>query len=216
MLKVSEAVLEILTGSDVAMEALKDGILNLSAYAEKIHTEVEEKTLKPVKIGTIVVALSRTAENLDQIGSINPKIQLEELSIKAPLCDITFENTKENLRLVKSLSGQIPDSATHFFTVTQGIEEITIVASESYKTSILNHFKTEPKSVLSNLVGVSVRFGEEYIPLPNVIFAILYSLAVKRINLIEIVSTYTEITLVVEKDNVEVAIGQLNKLLRKT
>lgn len=215
MIKVSSVVNELLLSSDTALEAMRLGILNFSAFADQIHNEVEKKTFKPVKRGTIIVALSRISEELKQIPALKPKVLLEELSIKAPLCDITFEKTKENLRLTKSLSHVLPETNSYFFTVTQGIDEITIIASEGFKDKIIEHYNVLPKSQYSDLVGINVRFGEEYIVLPNVIFAILHSLAIKRINLIEIVSTYTELTIVIEKENVDIAINQLNLLFRR-
>ena len=57
MIKASETVENILLKDELALESLRAGILNLSAYAQKIHPEVVRQALKPVRKGTIVVAL---------------------------------------------------------------------------------------------------------------------------------------------------------------
>jgi aspartokinase len=215
MIKVSDTVYEILQGSETALESMRLGILNLRAYARQIQPQVEEKTYKPVKIGTIVVALFRLSKTLSDIEPMQPQIILEELSIKSPLSDITFENTRENARLAHTFSKLLENMDGYFFTITQGVDEITFVVSDSLKPKLLRHFAHKPKSIFENLVGVNVRFGEQYLSQPNVIYAILAKLAAKRINVIEIVSTYTELMVVIENSEMEAAVMELNKLFKK-
>ncbi len=62
MITVTDATRSILLEDDIALQALHMGLLNLSAYAEQILPAVEEKTIKEVKKGTIVVALTRITE----------------------------------------------------------------------------------------------------------------------------------------------------------
>ncbi|MDP2586682.1 MAG: hypothetical protein Q8P32_02830, partial [Candidatus Komeilibacteria bacterium] len=57
----------------------------------------------------------------------------------------------------------------------------------------------------------TVKFPEEFINLPNMLFAIEKRLAVKKINIIELVSTYTELTFVIDKKDVLPAIAQLER-----
>lgn len=215
MIKVSDIVYEILQGSETALEAMRLGVLNLRAFARQIQPQVEAKTFKTVKIGTIVVALFRISKRLDSIDPLQPHIILEELSIKSPLSDVTFENTRENARLAHTFSRLLGDSDGYFFTITQGVNEITIIVSDNLKPKLLRHFAHKPKSIFENLVGVNVRFGEQYLSQPNVIYAILAKLAAKRINVIEIVSTYTGLMLVIENKEMELAISQLNGLFKK-
>lgn len=61
MINISSAVEEILKEDKTAQDALSNGILNLSGYARKIHSEVEKRTMKDVDADTIKVALSRIA-----------------------------------------------------------------------------------------------------------------------------------------------------------
>lgn len=213
MLKISDAVYEILTSSPVALEALRSGILNLSAYAEQILPLVEDKTWKSVKKNSVVVALSRLAEDVQAVPPLVPHIQLDELSLKAPLADMTYEKTATTLEQASRLLTQAEDSH-HFLTITQGINEITLVMAEEYQQRVLHHFTAPPKASYRDLVGVNVRFSEQYIPQANVIYAIISVLAQKRINLIEIVSTYTELTMVIEKKDLEVTMAQLQNLFK--
>jgi hypothetical protein len=47
---------------------------------------------------------------------------------------------------------------------------------------------------------------------PNTIFALLRPLALNRINLVEVVSTYTELTVIVAEKNLQAAFFVLSKL----
>ena len=77
MIKVAAVVQEILMGSEIAFSALSSGYLNLSAYASSIKSEVEKRARKPVRQGTIVVALSRLAKTLPKRPPIMPTIKVE-------------------------------------------------------------------------------------------------------------------------------------------
>lgn len=214
MITIIDAVKEELLISPTALESMRSGILNLRAFARQIHKNVETRTFKEVKIGTIVVALSRIAVNLENTEPLIPSINLHEITVKSPLTDITFEKTRENLSLMHKFSKNLENSEGHFFTSTQGINEITFIISDDLKESLLFHYKTVPKAILSGLVGIDVRFNEEYIEQPNVIYAILHRLAIRRINVLEIVSTYTELTVIVAREEMEIAIKELNTLFK--
>lgn len=215
MIKVSVITYQLLQESEVAFEAMKAGVLNYRAFARQILPIVEERSLKPVKIGTIVVALSRISKALNGTNPLHPQVRLKEIGIKSPLVDITYEKNTANTVLVGSLVEQMSSSNGSFFTVTQGIDEITIVASSDLKQKILDHFVSEPKSLFENLVGISTSFDERYFHEPKLIYTILSRLAVKRIDILEIVSTYTELTVIVKREDMETTLSQLNTMFER-
>lgn len=201
MLKISDAVRKILRRSDTASEALSQGILNLSAYASWILPEVEAETLKPVQHSSVVMSLSRLAREFQQQPSLKPQLKLEEITLKSGLCDITFEKTSQTLKDLKAFSQQLSADDQHFLAITQGVGEVTLILSPTYLEDALTIFKDQPKKILPALVGLSIRFSEKYLDEPNVIYSILSVLAVKRINLLEIISTYTELTLIINQED---------------
>lgn len=215
MMKISSAVAEILESSEIATEAMRAGLLNLSAFADQIHAQVEEKTFKTVKRASIVVALSRIAQQQLATSSLRPLVVLDSITIKSPLCDVTFEKTDRNLEKLKTLIRDLSQKEQQFLTITQGTEEITIIADQENEPEILAIFETEPKAAYTDLVGITVRFSEKYLQQPNTIYAILSMLAVKRINVIEIVSTYTELTVLIEKNNIQTTMELLQGFFLK-
>ena len=214
MIKVSQTVREIIFQDDIALLAMESGILNLSAYAERIVSEVEDKTFKSVKKGTIVVALTRIAEECKNQATVRPKIFLDDLSIRSPLCDVTFHKTEETRNKLKNLHQKISINENAFFTVTQSMSEITIIAPQALLPAVLKHFEGKPKAVYSELAGITVRFSEEYLDVPNILYTLQSAMAVHQINFIEIVSTYTEFSYILEKKYLEIATQALKKFFK--
>lgn len=216
MRKISDCVEEIIKGDTIAVEALRLQILNLSSYARSIQKEVETRTAKKVQMGSIVIALSRLQVDKNGIEELKPSVWIEDLGIKSPLCEISYEKTRETLNSAAKIRGAYLLNE-HFFTVTQGVREISIICPQELKDAIKLSFNTKPKGEYDNLVAVTVRFKEEeYIEVPNMIFSLISSLATKRINLIEIVSTFTEISFIVRKNDMSQTIECLQQFFPKS
>jgi aspartokinase len=216
MIKVTDIVKDILTSSEEISVAHNRGLLNYSAFAEAIHQEVEEKAKKPVKKGTIVVALSRLARKSSPLESLTPEITIDDLTVKAPLIEFTLTKTDHTLNALRELHQSHSFANSEYMTVTQGLGEITIIATEELRRPMLELFRQEDIiAVIPNLVALTVTFNKAYLSEPNLIYAILRSLAIKKINIIEIVSTYTELTFIVEKKDMQRAFMRLSEVYQK-
>ncbi len=220
MIKISDVVRDILYSSEVALSAFNDGYLNFSAYAASIRKEVETRAKKPVRIGSIVVALSRmknSAGKNTKRKPLIPEVNIEDLSVKSGLVEVAFDRTRENLARLRELYRDPAINAGDFFMVTQGTGEITIVALETALPHIIHVARpAKPKAVIKNLVGLTARFDPKYLAIPNVIFAFVRRLSLKRINIAEIVSTYTELTFIIDQKDLQEAFLALNELFHKT
>ena len=94
MINISEKLKEILENDEIALEPTKAGFLNFSAYASSIHKELEKKCKKSIKHSTIVVSLTRIAKTLKKEADLKPTVYIEDLSIKSPLYELTYEKTR--------------------------------------------------------------------------------------------------------------------------
>ena len=214
MITITETVRTIILEDDIAFQAAQAGLLNYSAYAEKILPIVEQKTHKLVKKGTIVVALTRITQELVVLPSLRPDVIVDDLSIKSPLCDITFQKTTLIRQKMASLYKGITISENAFFTLTQSMSEVTIVAPQSLLKDILAHFEEAPIAIYKDRVGITIRFAREYLSIPNVLYTFQASLAVHRINFTEVVSTYTEFSFIIDKQDLEIALQAMQKFLK--
>lgn len=193
---------DIICTNEVALESMREGILNLSAYAESIVPLVEKRLIKSVKRGSVITALSRMSAGISHVAPLRSPIHIEDLSIKSPLCELTYERSAEIIQNISQQSFQYRGKG--FFTVTMGIGEVTMIIPQGLKEQIMKQFKSNPKGQYDNLCAITTRFSEnEYIEVPNMIYTMVAVLAGRRINLIEIVSTFTEISFIVRQKDLK-------------
>ncbi len=211
MLKINDAVKKLIFSSDLLNEALHLGIVNYSALARQLRPAVEAQTQKEVKSASIVVALSRLARQ--STTSLRPKVVVSDLNLKTSLCDLSFDKTQTTLRLLNTMAEAIALVPNDFFTITQGVDEITVVAAQRYQAAIIQHMQAQPKTVLTDAVGIIVRFSPSYLDIPNTMYVLLAVLATQRINIVEIISTYTELTVVVNKSEAQSAFALWSQFL---
>ena len=108
-------------------------------------------------------------------------------------------------------SGKI--AQTDFYTITQGIAEISIIGASHLEPLILAAVQPlAPKLLKRNLAALTIHHDDDYINQPNMYYSIVDRLAVRRINIVELVSTFTESTFILEEDDVDIAFNALRKI----
>lgn len=213
MRPVASFVREILNESEVALGALSEGYLNLSAYAKRIQPEVSRRAQKEVSVGSIVVALCRHEIDVKKRASLLPKIRLESVSTRTALVEVSFNKTHHTKACLRALHAHEKLSEAEVLTVTSGIREISVILPAVLKGEVLKIFKGEkPTIILENLASLTLCFAPKYINMPNTIFAMLRPLAWNRINLVEVVSTFTELTVVVAQKDLQTAFAVMSGL----
>ncbi|MBP9700552.1 hypothetical protein KBD71_04700 [Candidatus Woesebacteria bacterium] len=216
MRTITQAVREILLSSDVAQEALSLQILNLSAYAKHIQPEVEKLTWKEVKPGTITVALFRLQSEFGKLSLLRPQVKIDTLSIQTDLVDLSFEKTEVLLSRIPTLHTTLLHTPRTVFVQTVGMHEVTYIASRGLQDGIISHLGQPVKCIHENLVGISMGFDDSYLLVPNTIYTLISSVASKRINIIEIVSTLTELMVVVDQKDREACVKALEPHFQPT
>ena len=212
MISVPMAVAEILNGTPYIEELLSKNLINLSSLAREIRPKVEELTMKDVQLGSIIMALKRQTENLnvkkkfDEIFKISP-----DLIVRSNLFEITFLNsdtqTKKHHKLLEY------ETQSTFLTVTHGIFETTIIANNKLKEKIMSLYNDEKiVAVLDNLSSITVNFPKDIINIPGVYYMILKVLAWEGIDVAEVVSTFSECTIILKDKHVDRAFSLIKSL----
>jgi aspartokinase len=216
MFKVIDIVRDILYSSEPELTILSRRLLNLSAYAKRIQLEVERRAHKEVQLGSIVVALSRISQELTDEDPLLPEVKLDGIAVKSNIAEIAFNKTPANKAKATKLTVDKELSQADFLTVTYGASEISVFAPMTLMSAVSRTFRPEkPKLLLNNLAALTVQFGNQYIETPNMYFALLRAVAVKRINIVELISTYTELTFLVRQDDLNELFQTMNALILK-
>lgn len=208
MKKIAEIVTEIVVGDEIALEALRSGTLNLSAYAGRVRPTVEQSLYKEVRKGSIVTALSRLTQKVASVPALRVQVHIKDMNIKSPLGEITYERTSQLTTKISRVVSKYAEKG--LFTVTLGVGEVTLILAQEIKSNVMKDIGVKPNGQYNDLVAITVRFAEEkYIEVPNMIYTLMSTLASKRINLIEIVSTFSEISFIVRHKDMKETIDIL-------
>ncbi len=216
MITVADAVNDILSEDGLIIEALQRQVLNISAYAKQILPEVEERAKKPVREGTVIVALSRLADKMTAQPPIAPQVHIDSFSITSSLCGISYGKSDMVIADLSHINYSYIDNTNAFFAMTIGISEVTVICSNSLEQRITQSLSQQPKALIDDLVALSVRFSANYISVPNTIYSLVGIFAARHINIMEIVSTYTEVTFVIYEHEMELAIQALQTYQKAT
>lgn len=211
MITIAQAVEDIVTQDDVALAALQKGWLNLSAYSRAIRPDLQKILLKDIQEGSIITALSRLAAQLHRHETPSADI-IQSLAVHSNLHGMTYERTAEVSAKIRDIYHQVNVDNKSYLTVTQGINEVTIIAEPRVAAIFRDHLQGARKIYdKQDLVGITIKFTVGNLEIPNLIFALTRRLAYKDINIIEVVSTATELTYMIEKKDLPVALEQLQK-----
>ena len=99
-------------------------------------------------------------------------------------------------------------------TVTQGLHEIMIIAGKKNEAKITAHFKkNQIKKVIRRLSALIINISEESVQTIGLFFLLSRALNWHKINIIDIVSTFTEMTFIVDENDTAGGFNVLKKVI---
>lgn len=208
MIKIAEVVEQLVRQSPFISEAINDGLINVSALARRLQTDVEKQLGKPVKSGAIIMAINRlqTGELMFIEKNIRQFFQqLSDISVRSNLSDYTFQNSdtllQKQVRLLAMISQDFPNA---FYSFSQGVGETTIIVTNSLDEQVDQIFEGEKQlDKESQLSAITLMLPIENRNLYGVYYYILKDLAWQGINLVELISTSNEFTLIVSDEDLD-------------
>lgn len=219
MITVSEVVESIVRRSPFLEEALSRGIINLSSLARELKPEIERELMKEVREGAIIMGLKRLSSKIKKFHGRQRSFfsSPPDLMVRSNLVEITVPNSETLLEKQKKLLEQVKFIQNYFITFTQGVYETTIIVSKNLEEKLIEIFKGERIiSRFENLSSITIQLPEGSALIPGIYSFILKALAWEGINLIEVVSTFNEFTIILENKNTDRAFSILKKILGKS
>lgn len=209
---------ELINKSPFLREAMTEDLINISALARKLKPEIEEQCGKEVKEGAIVMAIKRMTPGL--YHRLNVKItnvmgDLGDFLVRSNLSDFTFENSESLKSKQSELIHEVNKENDSFFTICKGVSETTFIVNTQHEPIIEKLFRGERiKSHTMDLASVTVKLPVVNTEIYGIYYYILKHLAWEGINIVELVSTSNEFTIVVKQDDVDKAFKILMQLKR--
>lgn len=213
MKTVSQAVEEIVKRSQFLEEGISLGILNFSSLARIIKNEVENKTYKKVSEGAIIMALKRLGKKIKiQLLNKNFFQKTPDIIIQSNLLEFTFLNSESLIDKYQKLILYFKQKRSYFMTITQGVFETGLITNEENENLIKKVFQREKIiKLIKDLAAITIRLPENNLETPGVYYSILKILSWENINIIEVVSTFCEFTVILKNKDVDLAFSILKR-----
>jgi aspartokinase len=215
MRSVAQAVETIIEQKPFIQEALSKGIVNNAALAEEIKPQIEKELKKTIKFSAVNMAIRRLAEKLKETFVVKAKFNQEsDLTVKSNLIEIVIYKTPEIQEQIKKIYDIVDFKKGDFLTVTQGLYEIMVIVNHKHEEKIKALFSQQSiRQVVKNLSSLTIALSEEAIETIGLFYQATRALNWENINIIDIVSTYTEMTYILKEEDTARGFETLKRLL---
>jgi hypothetical protein len=214
MRRISDLVEEYVLETPLVEEHLSLGLINLSALARHLQPRLRQALLRPVSEASIMMALKRLGPRV-AARTRRPSTRTarpSDLTVRSSLVELTFrasDSTREKHRRLVTRAHRAEDA---FLTYTEGATEVMLMVSAGLEKVVLQIFAGERLvSRVRNLSAIVIRLAASTVQTPGVYYAILKRLAWRNINVVDVVSTCTEFTIVVGNEEVDAAFSALRR-----
>lgn len=237
---VPQAVKEIILSNDLYSKAIKSGIANYTAIANKIQTEVQISTGNKVNIGTIVVAIKRLADamianeigghdshtsdnnkynNQDSKSKQGPSITPQDARMKltGSIIDIDLGN-QDSFNAVYDMMNKLSGEHLFDYNLVRTAEKIRIITEDMLNSRKIIASLTEDwqGKVTEGLSKITISLIYEDIDvIRNLLFGIFDVLGNHKIIIHNVFFTSNEIAIILERNQAIRAYDLLQNLIFK-
>lgn len=135
---------------------------------------------------------------------------LPDITVRSNLEEFTFLNSDSLLETQRQLFNQFENQQDIICSLSHGVRETTFIVSLEITRTIEKLFKNESlQAHIKNLSAITIKLPKETVYSPGAYYQILKLLAWRGINVIEVISTYTELTIIFENENIDRAFSVL-------
>ena len=213
MISIPSAVESVIKKRPFLESALVDGLINLSALARQLKPEIEKIVGKAVNDSAVIMALNRMIPRLGAVNAEKAQMIVEnigDITVRSNLANFTFRNSPTLHKMEALLLDKVNERNNIFCTFSQGISETTIIVSESIADEVEELFAEEQLLTKNRQLSlVTVKLPTNNTLYPGVYYYLFKELAWDNINIVEVVSTSNEFTIVINDNDVQQAFSIL-------
>lgn len=218
MVTIAKIVEKYIEEHPFIQESLHKGIINQAALANEIIPLVKKELKKEVKFSAVNMAIRRSAETFkERLSSQNIKFDPNsDVTLKTDLIEITVYREESTQQKLKSLYDLVNLKSGDILTITQGFHETMIISNNKHEKKILELFShSSVKKVIKNVCSLTITLPISSFDTLGLFYLATRSLNWNNINIIDIVSTLTEMTFIIRDDDSEKAFRTLHSMLKK-
>lgn len=215
MISIGEIARQLIQKTPFLEEAMEEDLINISSLARKLKPQIEGVLHKEIQLGAVIIAIKRMKPDYPRKMNVGLKEFINNLGdfiVRSGLMHYTFENSNTLALRQRDLIMQISENQI-YFTVSHGVFETTLVVSNSI-TKLVNQLFADEKLIFQkpNLSSVTLRLPVKRSETVGFYYYILKNLALKKINIEELISTTNEFTILVSDKDIDRAFSVLMNL----
>lgn len=210
MPSVSKIVRKFLTDNQSVADCAQRGLINYSALARLICQDIGQK-----KFDAVLMACRRSVERrpkrtgkdeailqIMRRASVNLQTKMVVVIIEKPR---TFDKIYELQFAANEEGGS--------FLIIEGEDVVTCILSEDWLSETKIAFKSRILRISENLVRVHIRFSRKIETVPGVIAFVYRLLAEHNINVLEEMSCWTDLMVMIEEKDMQ-AVSEALRVFR--
>jgi len=216
MVTVTHIVEKIIRQKPYLEQALGRGIVNNAALAEEITPQIEKELRKKVKFSAVNMAIRRLSEKLEKKVEDKPALTRRyDILMRSDLIEFTVYKIRELPKYIKRLYDIVNLREGDFITITQGMNEVMIITNDRYDKKISSLFPEKSiKKTIKGLCSVTVNIPLKAVESVGLFYSITRALAWENINIVDIVSTLTELTFILNEEDGARAFDALRMMVK--
>lgn len=193
-------------------DALGKDLINFSSLAAHLQPEIEKELRKPVKQGSIIMALRRYAPQKNLAKKTNLR-DMGDIVVRSGITEYTFLNSKSIMASQAELLNNVKNQPEVYLNYSSNYQESNILVSSDLKETVSECFRNENLvSVKSDLSSITIALPKNSSKTVGLYFYIFKLLAYEGIPVFEMISTANYFALFLEKEYINQAFLLLNEI----
>ncbi len=216
MITVPQAVEKIILRSRYLSEAMSKDLINASSLARYMKPEVESLVFKKVTLGSIIVATKRLQKSFS--SGYKPITIFEEAPDMIVRSNLTLIYVKNSANLLNKLSEIEKSGLNHQKKAlfTYGRVETMILTNKINLIHIKKILKNEETiQTFPNVSSITIHLPKDAVTTSGIFYFFIKSLAWEGVNILDILSTHSELTLIFQSEDINTAFGLLQSLFEQ-
>ena len=215
MTTISHVVKDILNRQIFLQEAVNNEIVSYNKLANHLKPKIESELRTEVKHSAIVMAIRRHAEKSKNILRTSKFSYFIE-TIKTDICYVALEESSTLLPKIQTLYSVVDFKKGGILNIIQGNFEITVITNKRYEEELLDILHDEKViETVDDIVSISLTYSKEFLFIPGVLYDIVRLMAWENINIIDIILTSTEMSIIISKKDLMRCYEILGKFAEK-
>lgn len=212
MKTITTCVHDIIRHQPFMDDAIARDIVNFSGLAADIQPEVEKEMRKPVKLGSIIMALRRYAPQRTKINMRSLR-EMGDIVVRSGITEYTFLNSKTIIANKARLLEEVKDQTGVYLNISSNYQESNILVSSTLKDVVEKFFRNEVRvTVKDELSSITIALPQNSSQTVGLYFYIFKLLAYEGIPVFEMISTSNYFALFLEKEYVNKAFLLMNEI----